>query len=334
VSPRRVVLAEFGGPAVLRLEAAPEPPPGPAEVAIEVEVAGVNFGDTMIRRGEYLRDQPLSMAPGCEAVGRVVAAGAAAGIAPGTRVAAFLERGGAYADRVVAPAATTVAVPEDLPAAAIAAVFLQGTTAHWAVHRYGRTAPGDTVLVHAAGGGVGGLAVQLAKLAGARVLASASSAAKRAAAERLGADVALDSSRPDELAAAVLAASDGRGADVIVDGVGGPLFTPSLEALAFNGRYVIAGSASQSPAELDARRLLVRGQSVCGFMLARVVEIAPTEPGRTLLELCDLLRAGDLRPIVETVPLEDAADAHRRLDERAVTGKIVLAAAGATAEAR
>ena len=326
---RRVVLASFGGPEVLSLEAMPALSPGPGELLIEVEVAGVNFGDTMIRRGEYLRDQPLSMGPGCEAVGRVIAAGPEVETEPGTRVAAFVEAGGAYADRVLAPAATTVAVPEDLPAAAIAAVFLQGTTAHWAIHRYGRTAAGETVLVHAAGGGVGGVAVQLAKLAGARVIATASSEEKREAARRLGADVALDASRPDELAAAVREASAGRGADVVVDGVGGPLFTPSLEALALNGRYVIAGSASQSPAEFDARRLLVRGQYVCGFMLARVVEVDPSEPGRTLLELCDLLRAGSLSPIVETMPLELAAEAHRRLDERRVTGKIVLAAAGA-----
>lgn len=291
-------------------------------------MAGVNFGDTMIRRGEYLRDQPLSMSPGCEAVGRVVAVGASVKSRLGTRVAAFVEKGGAYADRILAPAAATVPVPDDLSAAAIAAVFLQGTTAHWALHRYGRTAPGETVLVHAAGGGVGGLAVQLAKLAGARVIATASSEAKREAARRLGADVAIDSSRPEELAAAVRAASEGRGADVVVDGVGGPLFTPSLAALALNGRYVIAGSASQSPAEFDARRLLVRGQHVCGFMLARVVEVDPREPGRTLLELCDLLRSGSLTPLVETVPLEQAADAHRRLDQRSVTGKIVLAAAG------
>jgi NADPH2:quinone reductase len=247
----------------------------------------------------------------------------------GTRVAAFVEGGGAYADRVLTAAAATVAVPGDLPAAAIAAVFLQGTTAHWAVHRYGRSAPGETVLVHAAGGGVGVLAVQLANLAGARVIATASSEEKRATARRLGAAVALDSSRPDELAAAVREASDGRGADVVVDGVGGPLFAPSLDALAFNGRYVITGSASQSPAQLDARRLLVRGQSVCGFILARVVEREQDEPGRTLLELCELVRVGSLTPIVETMPLERAAEAHRRLDERRVTGKIVLTAAGA-----
>jgi NADPH2:quinone reductase len=325
---RRFVLADHGGPEVLRLETAPAPEPGHGEVVVAVEVAGVNFGDTMIRRGTYLREQPLSMSPGCEAVGRVVDAGPGVDAERGTRVAAFVEAGGAYADRVVVPGASVYPVPEDLPAAAIAAVFLQGTTAHWAVHRYGRTGRGETVLVHAAAGGVGGIAVQLAKLSGASVIATASSATKREAALALGADHALDSSRPEELSEAVRERTAGAGADVVVDGVGGALFQPSLQALALNGRYVIVGSASQEATPFDARRLLPRGQFVCGVMLARVVEADAAEPARTLTVLCDLVRSGELSPAVETLPLERAAEAHRRLDERRVTGKIVLAAAG------
>jgi NADPH2:quinone reductase len=319
------VLARFGGPEVLCLETVPEPEPGPGEVVVAVEVAGVNFGDTMIRRGEYLRDQPLSMAPGCEAVGRVVAVGEGVEVPLCTRVAAWIEAGGAYADRVVVEAERAFPVPTDLPAEAIAAIFLQGTTAHYALHRYGRTAAGETVLVHAAAGGVGSLAVQLAALAGARVIGTASSPAKREATLELGADVALDSSRPEKLAAAIRAATDGHGADVIVDGVGGPLFAPSLGALAFNGRYVIAGAASQEPSPLDARRLLVRGQTICGFMLVRVIEQDAREPARTISLLCELLRESALRPRVESLPLEEAAEAHRRLDAREVTGKLVLA---------
>lgn len=330
-APRRVVLEAFGDPDVLRLESAEEPEPGPGEVAVAVEVAGVNFGDTMIRRGEYLRDQPLSMAPGCEAIGRVVAVGEGVRVPLCTRVAAWIEDGGAYADRVVVAAERAYPVPTDLPAAAIAAIFLQGTTAHYAVHRYGRTAADEFVLVHAAGGGVGSLAVQLAALAGARVIATASSPAKREAALELGAATALDSSRPEELAAAIREATGGHGADVIVDGVGGPLWEPSLAALALNGRYVIAGAASQEPAPLDARRLLVRGQSVCGFMLVRVMEIDPAEPARTVRLLCDLLRDGTLVPRVESLPLADAAEAHRRIEARAVTGKLVLTANGGSA---
>lgn len=325
---RRFVLSAHGGPEALRMEAVPPPEPGPGEVAVEVEVAGVNFGDTMIRRGTYLRDQPPEMAPGCEAVGRIVAIGPGSTAVLGTRVAAFVEAGGAYADRVLVPEACAFAVPEALPAASVAAVFLQGVTAHWAVHRYGRTAPGDTVLVLAAGGGVGGIAVRLAKLAGARVIAAASSPAKREAALALGADQALDSSRVEAMAAAIADRTEARGVDVVVDGVGGALFEPSMRALAFNGRYVIAGSASQEATPFDPRRLMVRGQTVSGFVLSRVVEADPAEPGRTLTELCELVASGELAPVVETVPLEDVAAAHRRLDARQVTGKIVLSAAG------
>ena len=323
---RRFVLDSFGGPEALRCEDGPAPAAGAGEVVIGVEVAGVNFGDTMIRRGEYLRDQPLSMAPGCEVVGRVIEAGEGVAARIGARVAAWVEEGGAYADRIAVRADRTYPVPDDLPAASIAAVFLQGTTAHYSIHRYGRTAAGDTVLVHAAAGGVGGIAVQLARIAGARVVATASSEDKRAIARRQGADVALDSGDPVALAERILEATGGSGCDVVVDGVGGPLFEPSLTALALGGRYVIAGAASQQPSRLDARHLLVRGQTISGFMLPRVIEEDPEEPGRTLGLLCDLVRAGELDPLTEVLPLERAAEAHRRIEARQAIGKIVLAA--------
>lgn len=321
---RGFVLDAFGGPEVLRLAERPTRPPAAGEVLLDVEACGVNYGDTMIRRGEYLRDQPLSMAPGCEVVGHVAVAGDGGGAAPGTRVTGWVEAGGAYSDRVVVPAHRIYPVPEDLPAAAILAVFFQGTTAWYALHRYGRLQPGEWVLVHGASGGVGGLTVQLAKLAGAHVVATASTDAKRAVALELGADLALDSSAPEAITARVLDATAGRGCDVIVDGVGGALFTPSLRALGFRGRYVIAGSASQEPAMLDVRHLLPRTQTIVGFVLARITEEDPGEPARTLLHLCDLIRDGALRPRYETVPLEAAADVHRRIDERTLTGKVVL----------
>jgi NADPH2:quinone reductase len=238
-----------------------------------------------------------------------------------------VEAGGAYADHVLVPAARAYAVPETLPAGAIAALFLQGTTAWYAVHRYGRTRPHETVLVLAAGGGVGGIAVQLAKLAGARVLATGSSAAKLDAARASGAEEALDSSRPQELTELVLEATAGRGCEVIVDGVGGPLFAPSLRGLAFGGRYVIVGAASQRPSTFDARRLLVRAQSVCGFVLARVIEQDPGEPARALAELCALAGESLLDPRYEVLELDQAAEAHRRIEAREVTGKLVLAGA-------
>jgi NADPH2:quinone reductase len=321
---RGFVLDAFGAPEVLRLEQRETCPPGPGEVLVDVEAAGVNFGDTMIRRGEYLRNQPLSMAPGCEVVGHIALGGDGAGLAPGTRVAGWVEAGGAYADRVLVPGHRVYPVPDDLAAAAIVTVFFQGTTAYYGVHRYGLLKPGEWLLVHGAAGGVGGLAVQLGRIAGAHVIATASSEAKRRLALEFGADVALDSRDPENLSSRLREVTSGHGVDVIVDGVGGPLFKPSLRALAVGGRYVIAGSASQEPATFDARHLLPRNQTICGFILAHITEEDPQEPTRTLQHLCDLVRDGALRPRFETVPLEQAPDVHRRLEERSLVGKVVL----------
>ena len=318
------VLDAFGSPEVMRLQERETRAPGTDEVLVDVECAGVNFGDTMIRRGEYLRNQPLSMAPGCEVVGRIAIAGSGAHIAPGTRVAGWVEAGGAYADRIIIPSRRVYPVPDDLPASAIAAVFLQGVTAEYAVHRYGKLKPGETLLVHGAAGGVGGIAVQLGRIAGAKVIATASSADKRNLALEYGAAIALDSSDPAALTGRVREATGDSGCDVIVDGVGGPLFKPSLRALASRGRYVIAGSASQQPATLDARVLLPRNQTVCGFILHHITVEDPAEPSRALLQLCDLVREGSLTPRCETVRLADAPDVHRRIEERIVVGKIVL----------
>jgi NADPH:quinone reductase len=247
---RGYVLSAHEGPEVLTFEERPTTAPAAADVLIDVEVSGVNFGDTMIRRGEYLRNQPLSMAPGCEVVGRIAAVGAESGHRVGTRVASWVEDGTGYSDRVVVEGRRAYAVPEDLPAPSIAAVFLQGVTAHWGVHRFGQMQPGESVLVHGASGGVGSLAVQLAKAGGGTVIATASSEEKRKVALEEGADYAFDSRDPETLTAKVREVT-GKGCNVVVDGVGGALFMPSLRSLAPRGRYVVAGSASQTPAMLS-----------------------------------------------------------------------------------
>jgi NADPH2:quinone reductase len=239
-------------------------------------------------------------------------------------VAAWIEAGGAYAEHVLVPGHRIYPVPDDLPAGAIAAIFFQGTTAYYGVHRYGRLREGETLLVHAGAGGVGGVAIQLGRMHGARVIATAGSEEKRALCRELGADVALDSRDPDGLTQAVRDATDGRGCDVILDGVGGALFMPSLRALAIRGRYVIAGAASQQPAMLDVRHLLPRTQTISGFILAHVTEEDPAEPTRTLRILCDLIRDGRLDPRYEAVPLAQAADVHRRIEDRTLVGKVVL----------
>jgi NADPH2:quinone reductase len=321
---RAFTLSAFGSPDVLELRRREVPAPAAGEVLVAVEAAGVNFGDTMIRRGEYLRDQSLSMAPGCEVVGRVQAVGDGVDVQSGARVAGWVEAGGAYAEHVVVPAHRAYPVPEDLAAAAVVSVFFQGTTAYYGVHRYGRLKAGETLLVHGGAGGVGGLAIQLGRIAGARVIATASSEAKRELCRDYGAEFALDSRDPEALTPAIRTATGGRGCDVVVDGIGGPLFMPSLRAMAPRGRYVIAGSASQQPAMLDVRHLLPRTQTISGFVLHHIAEQDPAEPTRTLTHLCDLIRDGRLKPRYDRLPLDQAAEAHRRIEDRSLVGKIVL----------
>jgi len=321
---RSVILSAFGGPEVLAFTDGPTPQPGPGQVLVQTEVSGVNFGDTMTRRGEYLRNQPLTLAPGSEAVGRVVMTGEGAEHLLGRRVAAWIEDGGGYATHVLAASHRVYDVPEDLPAPQVAAVFLQGITAMYALHLFGRVRRGDTVLVHAAAGGVGILSVQLAVHAGAHVIGTASSQAKRDAARDAGAEITLDSRDVDGLKDAIRSATGGKGCDVVIDGVGGPVFGPSLAAMAVGGRYVVVGSASQSPGMLDSRHLLVRNQTVVGFIVAHVVDADPAEPQAALTLMCDLVRSGDVRPVVTTLPLEDVVEAHRLMESRDLVGKLVL----------
>jgi len=317
-----VELERFGPPRVMRWAERPTPAVGAAEVAVEVEALGVNFADSMVRRGEYRRDQPLDFTPGFEAVGRVVRS--APGAPPeGSRVAVFTENGRGYADLLVVPAARVWEVPEDVPAAVVAALLIQGATAWYSLHRFGAVRAGETVLVNAGAGGVGSLAIQLTRAAGATAIATASTAAKLEIARGHGAREALLAD-PATLAEQVRAATGGRGVDIVVDGVGGELVAPGMKALAFHGRYVVAGAASQDPGTYDVRGLMPRNQSIHGFVIARIIERDPGEPRRAIEALLAAWRAGDLRPTYEVLPPAEIVAAHERLEAREATGKMVI----------
>lgn len=319
---RVVVLDRFGPPSVMRWDEAPMPERGEREVRVAVDAIGVNFADTMVRRGEYRRDQPLGFTPGFEVAGRVMD-GPDDGPPEGTVVVAFTEHGGGYADHVVVPLDHVLRVADGVTAAEAAALFTQGVTAWYAVHRYGGVGPGEAVVVHAAAGGLGALCVQLCAEAGARPIATASTEAKLDVARRHGA-VAATLSDVDGLAERLRDLTGGRGADVIIDGVGGPLFRPSMRALAFNGRLVVVGSASQQPAELDVRSLMPRGQSVVGFVVARVAELDAAEPQLAFDEVQARFRDGRLRPEVAVLGPGDIGRAHELIEARTLTGKLVL----------
>lgn len=322
-SRRAVRFTRFGPPEVLEAVIEPLPAPGPADVVVAVGAVGVNFADTMTRRGEYRRDQPLPDVPGVEVVGTVVWAGAESGHTTGTPVAGFLTEGGGYTDHAVVPGRRAFPVPAGLAPVTVAAAFLQGITAWYAVDRNGRTRAGETVLVTGATGGVGGLAVQLAVDAGARVIGTASTPEKRAQALALGCDAAVDPADP-ELRDTLRGLTGGRGVDVVVDMVGGPVFAAALDALGHNGRYVVVGSSTQQPATFDARRLMPRGQTVSGFILRRIIDADPAEPGRAIAHVLDRVATGVVTLRTETFPLADAAHVHTLLEERRTVGKICL----------
>ncbi|MGX2998266.1 quinone oxidoreductase family protein [Streptomyces sp. JNUCC 64] len=292
----------FGGPEVLTPVELPTPRPGPGQVLLTVEAAGVNFADTHQTDGSYLDADRLPYVPGSEVVGR----------APdGRRVLARVS--GGYAEQAVAEESGLVEVPDGLDAGRALALMTQGLTAWHLLRTAARLDPGEAVVVHSAAGGVGSLAVQLAREFGAgTVLAQASSPAKRRLALELGAD---------GVASYPLAER----ADVVLDAVGGDLFDRGLASLAPFGRLVTYGNASRTAfTPLDPGRLGRLGVTVVGFWL-RPVLARPGAVSGPLAELVDLTLRGRLRPVAETAyPLAEARRAHEDLLARRTVGKVVL----------
>jgi NADPH2:quinone reductase len=312
---RAIQITEFGGPEVLRLVELPDPEPTGGLVLHDVTAAGVNYADTHQTEDSYLAGQTLPMVPGAEFVGT----------APdGTRVVGLLG-GGGYAERVLAAPALTWPVPDGVDDGAALAVVLQGVTAWHALRTSAHLAPGESVVVHAAAGGVGTIAVQLAKAWGAgRVIASASSADKRELARSLGADEVVDPATPD-LVEALKAANGGRRVDVVLEMVGGPVFDASLRATAPFGRVVVYGQASRTaPSPVDPTNLMAHSTAVIGFWLAHCFR-RPAMLREPVAELLAMLADGRLRAVVGgTYPLAAAAEAHRALLDRSSVGKLVL----------
>ncbi len=313
---RCIQINRFGGPEVLEQVELPDPVPAAGMHVVDVTAAGVNYADTHQTENSYLAPQKLPLVPGAEFAGLA---------ADGTRVVGLLP-GGGYAERVLAPRALTWPIPDGVPDGAALAVVLQGVTAWHALRTCAHLAPGESVVVHAAAGGVGTIAVQLARAWGAgRVIATASSPAKRDLALSLGADAAVDPAT-DDLVGALRAANGGARVDVVLEMTGGPVFDASLRSLAPFGRLVTYGQASRSsPTPVDPTTLMAHSTAVIGFWLAHCF----AHPDRLLTpqvtELLELLAAGRLTAVVGgTYALGDAAEAHRALLSRESTGKLVL----------
>lgn len=312
---RCIQITRFGGPEVLELVEVPAPEPAPGLEVHTVTAAGVNYADTHQSEDSYLAPQKLPLVPGAEFAGLT---------ADGTRVVGLLPGGGGYAEQVLAPPALTWPVPDGVSDAAALAVVLQGVTAAHALRTCAHLVPGESVVVHAAAGGVGTVAVQLARAWGAgRVIATASSPQKRELALSLGADVAIGTD--GDLVAALKEANEGRRVDVVLEMVGGPVFDASLRSLAPFGRLVTYGQASrEQPAPVAPVALLSHSTAVIGFWLAHCFRRPELLRG-PVAELLGMLADGSLRAVEGgTYGLADATAAHQALRDRSSVGKLVL----------
>ena len=323
---------ELGEPTdVLKLEDAPEPVPGPGEVRVDVAGASLNFPDVLMCRGEYQVKPPLPFTPGAEVAGTIGAVGdGVTSLQPGQRVIAIPKFGdGGLAEQTLAAAATVYPIPDSLDWPAAAALHITYQTGHLALHRRAALQPGETLLVHAGAGGVGSAAIQLGKAARARVFATAGGPEKVEVCHKLGAELVVDY-RADDFVGAVKEATDGRGADVIYDSVGGDTFDRSRKCIAFEGRILVIGFTSGRFADAPTNHALIKNYSVVGVHWGLYNLMDPQLIRATHDELVRLHAAGDIAPVVSSVvPLDEAADALERLGSRGTWGKIVCTTAAA-----
>jgi NADPH2:quinone reductase len=313
---KAVQCKRFGGPEVLESAEVAEPVAGAGQLLVAVSAAGVNFADTSRIAGSYRPAPELPFVPGTEVVGRS---------GDGRRVLAPIFGGGGFAERAVVDAADAVEVPDAVGDAEALALLVQGLTAWHVLKSSARMSAGETVVVNAAAGGVGSLALQLARHFGARrVIATASTQAKRDLALALGADAAV-SGHADGYADRVLDANDGRPVDVVLDSIGGKVFSAGLDVLANFGRLVTFGNASrEGRTPVDPGELADGNKTVSGFWLRPALTV-PGAYAEPLTEMFALVAAGTLKPLVAaSYPLADARRAFEDLLARATTGKITL----------
>ena len=310
---KAIQLTEFSGADAMEYSDVPDPEPAEGEVVVDVARCGVNFADTHVTRNDYLAKQELPLIPGGEVSGRTP---------DGRRVAAMLMNGG-YAQKVAVHEAMLVPVPDEVSDDQAAAILLQGLTAHALIHKCAHLQPGETVVVEAAAGGTGSLAVQLAKQHGARVIGLASSPEKRELVERLGADATADS-RADDLEAAILEANGGKQVDAVFEMSGGAAFEASMRTLAPFGRMVTFGIASGDQNEVATGSLMRKSRAVIGFWLVHLLADRAVV-GKGISDLLRAVGAGELEVVIGGVrPLSEARQVHEDLAGRRTQGKILL----------
>lgn len=315
----------WGVPDTLRLDEVAPPAVAPHEVRIRVHAAGVNFADSLMVAGKYQVKPAFPFTPGLEAAGEVIEAGAAvADLRPGQRVLAVLRHGGGYAEEIVSNAAAVVAIPDAMDFVTAAAFPVAYGTSHFALTHRGHLKPGETLLVLGAAGGVGLTAVEIGKQLGARVIAAAGGPEKLEIARGRGADDLIDY-RTESIRDRVRELTDGRGADVVYDPVGGDAFDQALRAVNWEARMLVIGFAGGRIQSVPANLILVKNISVIGVVWGAQAERDPALVSRNLAELLHWWEEDRLKPLVaRTFPLAEAAAAMEALLSRRYAGKIVL----------
>jgi NADPH2:quinone reductase len=321
-------VSAYGAPQdVLKLVEAGRPEPGPGQLLVRVLAAPANFPDALLCQGTYQVKPPLPFTPGVELCGEVVAAGqgSAGGLAAGDRVigTAILPRG-AFAEYALMRAEAVFPVPGDLDEAEAAPFHISYQTGWFGLHKRAALKAGETLLVHAAAGGVGSAAIQLGKAAGARVIGVVGGPAKAAVATRLGADVVIDR-HAEDFVAVVKEVTGGRGADVVYDPVGGDAFRKSTKCVAFEGRILVVGFASGDIPQAALNHALVKNYSILGLHWGLYGRMDPGSIRGCHGELTRLVEAGLIRPLIsERLTLADVPDGIRRAAEGSTTGRIVF----------
>jgi len=321
--PKAVVCRELGPPESLRLETFASAPLAQGQVRVAIHAAGINFPDILMAAGEYQLKPPLPFTPGVEAAGEVIEVdGAADGVAVGDRVIVKM-RHGAYADEAVVATSQLTPLPSTFDYAEGATFLAAHGTAYHALIDRGQLQPGEVLLVHGAGGGVGLAAVEMGKMLGATVIAAASSEDKLAVAQRRGADHLVLYGR-EPFRDAVKRITDGRGADVVFDPVGGEVFENSVRCIAWGARILVVGFTG-GIGLARTNLLLIKGASVLGVRAGEAARRNPASGDARLKALLGWAEAGKIRPHVShRLPLEDYAQAMRLLVDRKAIGRVAL----------
>ncbi len=322
---KAMIVTELGEPAErLKLGEAPDPKAGPGQVVVDIRAIGCNFPDMLIVQGKYQVKPPLPFSPGLEVAGVVREVGEGVRqVTPGQRVVALMNWG-AYAERAVVEATDVFPMPDFMSFEQGAAIGIVYQTSYCALTHRTKLRAGETLLVHAAAGGVGLAAVQIGKALGARVIATVGSPAKLEVARASGADVCIDY-RAEDWVERVKKETGGKGADVIYDPVGGDTFDGSTRVVAFEGRILVVGFASGRWADVATNRILLKNMDVVGVHWGLYRKQAPALIDQWMSQLFAMVGSGKLNPVVSrTFPLADAAQALAFIASRESYGKVVL----------